>query len=363
MYFGAIRKEKDALDSLLFKEIFSTDRLALDQEDPLTISQLESYVESIDKSSELWALQHSCIEKLSSDSEWVTQDLLDWLLRLNRVGMRHFKPLILGALNRMSSDNLTDTSETLVDLMKEIERFVFIMYELCEYRADQQAKTEFGNYGNGIFYSQEGYSFKEVVDALRDYLYCFSDDGEFLGYFDPSIFVNNVHARFHKDKGWLDWDAIKYFLSEWESDLGGGVVPAGKYINLSLEHIMPQNPDAPGQWMENQKELGKRARYVINDLGNLVLLGLGANKAVQDVDLKVKADAYQTSAGGKDVLERAGRRYSWGNSQILERGRAMVEFLLTRWNLPGQEEDSEFQIDAEDVLSVRVKPPRARSQS
>lgn len=89
MYFGSLPKEKEALDLLLFKRKFSTDRLASNHDDPLTLADLEAYVASISKSAELWAFQNSSITKLSDSPLWANDEVVDWLCRLNRVGMRH----------------------------------------------------------------------------------------------------------------------------------------------------------------------------------------------------------------------------------------------------------------------------------
>lgn len=361
MYFGPLSRDKDAFDGTLFKERFSNDRLSPTHDEPLKLDELEAYVESIKISSELWAFQNSCITKLSDKPRWVTQDVVDWLLRLNRLGMRHFRPLILGALNQMSFTNTHETSETLASLLKKIERFIFIMYELCEYSASQAAKTHFSDYGWCIYHNEPEFSFENIRSELDEYLYSFNEEGEFSGFFDTDEFINKVHARFHKNRGWRDWTPIQYFLSEWEThfkDSTQDIIPPDGYSNLSVEHVMPQNPDAPGQWQSNQKELKKLFKYVVHDLGNLTLLGIGANKAVQDIDLKCKAAAYQMSCDGKDILKRAGKEYSWGNAEILARGETMVKFIREHWQLPGQEKDSEFLIDPDSILSTNVKPPR-----
>lgn len=79
-----------------------------------------------------------------------------------------------------------------------------------------------------------------------------------------------------------------------------------------IKHIMPQNPSSAGQSQSNQKVLGKRFKYVLDDLGNLTSLGVGANKSVKDIDLNSQATAYRVTGDGQDILERAGENYDWG---------------------------------------------------
>lgn len=361
MYFGPLPRDKDAFDETIFKDRFSNDRLSPTHEEPLKLEELEAYVNSIKVSSELWAFQNSCITELSGNPGWVKQDIVDWLLRLNRLGMRHFRPLILGALNQLLAANTQETHDTLLSLLKKIEWFIFIMYEICEYFANHSAKTDFSNYGSIVFHNESEYSFEKIENDLHEYVYSFNDEGEFSGWFDPEVFIGRVIARFYKNKGWFDWTPIKYFLSEWETHFKNSaqnIISPDGYSNLSVEHVMPQNPDAPGQWQDNQKELRTSFKYVVHDLGNLTLLGIGANEAVHDIDLRCKAEAYRVSCDGKDILKRAGKDCIWGKSQIIDRGEAMVGFIRKRWQLPGQEKDSEFMIDSDSVLSTNVRAPR-----
>lgn len=361
MYFGAIGHGKNALDSRLFKEEFSIDRLT-DQKDPVDLKALESYINDITTSAMLWAFQHSTMPGLPSQPEWVTKDIVDWLLRLKRLGMRHFEPMILAALNRIFREESNETSQSLVSLLKEIERFIFIMYELCDYAAHQESKTTFGEYANNIHKNLDGFEFSLIADKLRNYLYSLNDENEMIGHVKTSNDIAGVvKARFLRSKGWRSWDAIKYFLSEWESHLDKPecrIISQDHFASFSVEHIMNQQPSANGQWMAESKRLKKRFDFVVHDLGNLVLLGPGANKAVNDVDLKVKKDAYETSVGSKDVLRRAGRRFQWDERKILQRGVAMITFLIDRWDLPGQVKNGDYIIHANDMLSKDVKPPK-----
>lgn len=364
MYSGALKKEKEALENRLFTSEFAKDRLAADHKKPLTLNQLEQYVDNIRQSAELWAFQNSCLTTLSSRQRWITPEVTDWLLRLNRLGQRHFKALILGALSRMVAPDTTETSETLIRLLQRIERFIFIVYGMCDFHATERSKTEFGDYGSKIFQKDPDYCFENVCADIDEYLYSYDEDDieEFTGIYSSQKFIDKVHARFVADNGWYDWkDEIKYFLSEWmayHADQNQTVMPETDYQNCSVEHIMPQKTAAPGQWQSVHDELGRMLKYVVHDLGNLTLLGLGANKAVQDINLKGKAEAYRLSHDGRDILRRAGKGCNWGQAEIVARGIAMVEFMCRRWEVPGQEEESEFRFDYDAVLSSSIKPPR-----
>lgn len=364
MYIGPLPKVQEALDRVLFKGRFSNDRLSVNTEDPITLHEIEEYVDSVCLSSELWAFQNASIDSVRVSSFPESKEIVDWFLRLNRLTMRHFRPLILGALNRLTRPGSEETAETLVQLLQAIERFIFIVYGLCDNHSNHSSKTYFGDYGRAIYHDEPEYSFCEIAGYIEDYLDSYDEDGEFIGEFSPGRFIEKVHARFIGEQGWRSWGTIKYFLSEWETALSGDAarsMPESAYKYASLEHVMPQNPLAAGQWQSNQKVLGKRFKYVLDDLGNLTLLGVGANKAVKDIDLDSKAAAYRMTADGQDILARAGEDYEWGEEQIQLRGQDMVRFICERWNLPGHnDDDSELQFDYDDVLSTNVKAPRQK---
>lgn len=364
MYIGPLPKVQEALDRVLFKGRFSNDRLSVDGVDLITLHEIEQYVNSVRLSSELWAFQNSSIDGIGVPSFPASKEIVDWHLRLNRLTMRHFRPLILGALNRMTRPGTTETAETLVQLLQAIERFIFIVYGLCDNHSNHSSKTYFGDYGRAIYHDEPEYSFCEISRDIEDYLESYDEDGEFIGEFSPGRLIEKVHARFIGDQGWRSWGPIKYFLSEWAADFSGDGVHCMSehvYEHASIEHIMPQNPLAAGQWQTTQKVLGKRFKYVLDDLGNLTLLGIGANKAVKDIDLDSKAAAYRMTDDGLDIIERAGEDYDWGEEQIQQRGRDMVRFICERWDLPGQDDDdSELQFDYDDVLSTNVKAPRQK---
>lgn len=364
MYFGPLPKVQEALDRVLFKEQFSNDRLGEGSQDPITLDVIEQYVDNVRLSSELWTFQNACIESVTINAFPKDKQIVAWLLKLNRLGLRHFRPLILGALNRVARAPRTESVGTLSQLLQAIERFIFIVYGVCDNHSNHPARSHFGGYACNIYYDEPGYSFTEIAKDIQEYLESYDEDGEFVGAFSPSRFVERAHARFIGDQGWRSWDEIKYFLSEWEATLSGErnfVMPESAYRYASIEHIMPQNPAGPGQWQSNLKTLGKRYKYVLDDLGNLTLLGVGANKAVQDIDLASKAAAYSLTSDGREILERAGRRSQWGEEQIQQRGRDMVRFICERWALPGQDDvDSELYFEPDDVLSTNVKAPRQR---
>lgn len=66
-----------------------------------------------------------------------------------------------------------------------------------------------------------------------------------------------------------------------------------EYTAKSIEHVLPQNPDASGYWAA-QHDLTKIKEYV-NAIGNLVLLSKSKNSAARNFDFPKKKDKYLKS--------------------------------------------------------------------
>jgi uncharacterized protein with ParB-like and HNH nuclease domain len=362
MYFGSLKRERDALDKFLFKEKFATDRLSSVDDDRITLGELTRYVESIRVSSELWALQNARIDQLVGKPKWVTKDFIQGIRRLNRLRMRHFKPLILGALNRMRAGDTNEDSTTLVHLLSRVERFIFLVYSVSGYGGNEKSRGKFSDFGFWIISKEKGYSFDEVSTVIDEYVF-FRDGDECGGVFSWTGFAKDLRARFIDGAGWYSRDDIKFILSEWSSHLGSECDDSREYENLSVEHVLPQNQNSEGAWAEVRLELGRRFEYVLHDLGNLTLLAKGANLAVQDIDLKSKAGVYVHTADGADILRRAGRNCKWTETEIIERGRSIVKFMVERWEFPEEGEDPYVDDKCDDVLSKGVKPLRQRKHS
>ena len=289
MYFGPLDRERDALDKRLFKEQWSPDRLRI-ADNPLTTREIEAYVANLETSAQLWAIQQGYEE-----SAELGADLLGWLGRLDRLGTSYFKPIVLAALNwcwsRLypHSPQGGEAVRDVIALVKAIERFVFVVFEVGDRRSDF-GSAYFLQYAHEIF--QERAAPKEVAGELQSWVDGVNENGYYTGAFFPRAAINAAKARFLKGQGYHSWAPIKYLLGEFREYLGDRMLSRKEYINNSVERVMPQNPDGDGEWTATQKALGERAQYYVDDLGNLTLLPRAANKSAQDISLRSKAAAY-----------------------------------------------------------------------
>lgn len=114
-------------------------------------------------------------------------------------------------------------------------------------------------------------------------------------------------------------------LREYESD-----VP-GQSLDMSIEHIMPQNPTGMAHSEIFQQEC-------LHNLGNLVLMTRAANASRSNALPVDKAarfkTTYLTQQDVADTIEGGGGR--WAEVEILERKQRIVDFALRYWQVKGE---------------------------
>lgn len=82
-------------------------------------------------------------------------------------------------------------------------------------------------------------------------------------------------------------DICPYILLKLDEHLAATDEAKYTYNNISIEHILPQNPKNKSTWMEWFPNAKERVKYT-NCLGNLVLLSKSKNSEAQNYDFKEK---------------------------------------------------------------------------
>lgn len=71
-------------------------------------------------------------------TDGLTGSETEWIQCLNRLGMAYFRPLVMAILKKV------DVSAELVGILKEIERFIFVVFRLTQSRSNYRS-SEFSN--------------------------------------------------------------------------------------------------------------------------------------------------------------------------------------------------------------------------
>ena len=95
--------------------------------------EIRDYVTSLQSSAAHWF--NTFYPELSSD---ITPGEVEWLQRLNRLGMAYFRPLLMAILKNFRKP------EECVGIFKEIERFIFVLFRMTQARSNYRS-SEFSN--------------------------------------------------------------------------------------------------------------------------------------------------------------------------------------------------------------------------
>lgn len=300
---------------------------------------IKDYVDSLRESADDWF--RSYFPRIAGELPEVEIQALD---KLNRVGIAYFRPLVMAILKNEAD------SEKRTFIFRRIERFIFVVFRMGGIRAD---------YGSSEFYRaarelDRGILTPDDIDSkLTERLsFMFDEDGTLR----TSHFYNVLERKFADGDGYYKWPGLRYFLYEYELSLLDESrqkkvdwqdllkTPRDK---VSIEHICPQTPT--DHWREAFSAVPEEQYgYYSGSLGNLLLLSMAINSALQNDDFQDKKqpkyDEHNRkirngySDGSHSEIEVA-KNERWGPEQVRERGLRLLTFLEKRWDVrfPGKE--------------------------
>ncbi len=328
----------------------------------LTLNLINDYVKSLQGTVGYWA---DSFNPAQAEIYRDKADIVEWLDKFNRINAgAHFRPLITVALQKYGENKLSH--ETLVSLLKTIEKFVFIVFALNHFRSNSY-DAKFYNYSKALYHGDNGVTTEEIIDDMKNILEndCCSNDGNIIK--DFSIYIKK---KFETDEGYYAWDKIKYFLYEYEmfltkdknrdAKITPEILSEGK--EKTIEHIYPQT-DTDEYWVLRFNHLtDEQKKYYKNALGNLLLLSRAINSALQNYSFDDKKNP-QMSDDGKTI--RTGYKqgsYSemdvaekpqWTIDEINKRSQKMIEFLENRWQVKFSEDCKNILINPINILQMQ----------
>ncbi len=278
-----------------------------------------------------------------------------WIDRLNRIGIAYFRPLVTASFL-----NESISSEDRVNLFKGIERFIFIAFRM---------KSAASTYRNSEFFKAArhlrngDWTLKYIISLLDTRIqYSFYNGEEEETYFDYGYFKKYLEKHFQNGGGYYRWNALRYFLYEYEMELvqqrGSQKIDWNLFVKnegdrVSIEHILPQTPDNK-YWKEVLKPIPKSKRTrLIDTLGNLVPLSLSINSSLQNDAFDDKKKAKLDDRGNKVRQGYNNGSHSeievslndqWTHEEILERGLRLLSFMEKRWNFKFESEEDKIAL-------------------
>ena len=104
------------------------------------------------------------------------------------------------------------------------------------------------------------------------------------------------------------------------------------YPTITIEHVLPQNPDKKSEWLRKFQDEDERAEWT-GKLANLVLLSRRKNSSAQNYDFNRKKEAYfqrggvATFALTTQVLSET----DWAPEVLQRRQKRLINALKNEW--------------------------------
>ena len=346
IYFGYIQDIRKGYSQFLLKKYFNQSRIfsgliydafkeesseedpdfieddsdyIIDLSDKLTKKDILEYINSLDSLIPYWYELHF--------SDYANNETINnWLTKLKRLEYNYFKPLILVCL---SKKEIEDNKK--LELIKAVERFIFITFRLCGYQATYNRNNVY-NYTNQLYKNE--IEIDEVIDKLNKLEVLSSNN--VLQYSS----ISSTITRLFKRDGFYSWKANRYFLYEYETSLvekysgttkitDNYFLPPSSTEKLSIEHIFPQS-ESSEYWLKIFGDYSLEQRNALRGtLGNLLPLSLDINRDLQDYDFNTKKKRYENGSYSEQEIFK---EEIWNSEKIISRGIRLINFMEDRWD-------------------------------
>jgi len=315
----------------------------------LTPVEISDYVNSLKALAEYWYYSW-----FPSDSELETEEK-NWLYKLNRIGIGHFRPLVVAALATEEA-----TPEERITLLQAIERFIFVCFRVGGFQA---------NYQSSVYYNKSrdvlsgNASLSSIADDLDNTV-----DNDMVAAI--SSFITRTKRRFDSGEGFYGWRDLRYFLYEYEFEksivnkipkVDWNLFTRVEKEKVTIEHILPQTP-TKWYWRNTYREYNAdEIKLLSASLGNLLPLSQSINSSLQNDGFPEKKNP--STAGRRGYINgshseiEVAQETDWTARNILERGLSLLGFMETRWDITFTEEQKSELLHISFVNNTRDELP------
>ena len=304
-------------------------------------TEIRDFVNSLNESVVHWF--DSCYPQMS---DRMSDDEQQWVMRLNRLGIAYFRPLVMAVLK-----NEQDEAER-IRVFRHIERFIFLAFRMTSVQSNYRRNVYF-NVSRSL--DRRETSLSEIAHRLdSDLAYAFNEDG----FFRTNDFYNFLEKRFRSESGYYWWSGLRYLLYEYELSLlaesrqkkvdWDDLLKPGR-DRISIEHIYPQT-ETP-EWAEAFRAIeGERRKNYNGSLGNMLLLSASINSSLQNDAFSDKKSAKYDGQGiklrngysdGSHSEIEVSRLNEWGPDQVRQRGLKLLRFAEDHWDFRMQDDERE----------------------
>lgn len=229
-------------------------------------------------------------------------------------------------------------------MFKAIERFSFICFKLGGFNTAYK-NSEYYRYARSVYFGD--LKLDEIINSLNART---DVDTEFA----LQNFISRTKKRFDNGDGYYTWNAIKYFLYEYEFALAEkyGITKITWELfsktekdKVSVEHILPQTPTR-FYWKNTFRQFSNdEIKCLSGALGNLLPLRQSINSSLQNNGFDEKKHPQNSERCGYENGSHSEIEVSqiekWDANEIYARTIKLLDFMKTRWNVEISDETKE----------------------
>ena len=317
MYFGHKKKESDQLEKSLLQEQFSVTHISSGK---VTRHDLEQYIDSLANSVRHW---HD-IKLADPGKNSKLHTSASVLKHLKAIGHKSFEPLIVAAISKGDDSNQLD------ELLRSIERFIFIAYFLCD-QNNNFKQPDCYRFAKELYHKE--LTIRTTTDLINNWIIRLQNNNGI-----KQDFLDHIKKLYRNDSGFYSWDGLRYFLYRYEQDLKGDNEYRLTWLKSrkkrSVEHILPQAP-TNDYWKEIYSGIsGEAIQIVKNSLGNLVLMDPDRNSQASNKSFPEKCNDYYTNGtlSEREIRDKYSNR-DWDVRSIYNRGVELIQYMDRTWGL------------------------------
>ncbi len=251
----------------------------------------------------------------------------------NAGNIANYLPLLVAS--RIKRENNEALNDEYIGLLKSLEMFSYRVF-LWEGKRSNAGLSKFYRWADDIFTSK--HSLKSVTEWIYGTINWYSPENGYRKSLTEDFFEWYQHRRL-----------LKYTLFEYELFLlKGKNKPKLNWEDLSdstIEHILPQNPDANSNWISKWTE-DDRKKF-IHDISNLVLTKDNSHYSNYEFERKKGIAGFGISYSNSDIRQE--RKIAEFDDWTPEnRNKRRLE--LTRWIIGNWGIDRYFQSPTDDMI-------------
>lgn len=312
----------------------------------VTPTEMKDYVKSLENTAQYWFFSHY------PDDAFLTDDEKEYIRKLNRIGFVGFRPLVVAS---MANKNVKPDER--LELLKSIERFIFIVYRMG--KANSTYLTSEVNSRAKLLFECT-----EKIENITNYI---NNKVKDLIPWCLTKFTIKVEENVQRDGYYTNKDFLKYFFFEYELDSASVTkITDWKYFTseekdkISIEHICPQTPT---KWYWRNQFRGytpEEIEIFTGSLGNLLPLSQKINSSLQNDEFDDKKNGKNGRRGycnGSHSELEVAKYKDWNPYAIKERGLELLEFMEKRWNFQFNPNDKLKLLGIEFINDGRIIPP------